>query len=66
MANGRLTLTEARKSGRLQDFVAQEEANGIKTVDPEEFDEVLAVVIKPRQSEDQTLRSPSGGDSSGK
>ena len=65
MANGRLNLTEARKSGRLQDFVAQEEANGVKTVDPEEFDEALAAVIKPRQSEDRTSHSPSGGDSTG-
>ena len=36
-----ITLKQALEDGRLQDFIAQEEANGVDPVDRGEFDEVL-------------------------
>ena len=61
-----LTLAEAIKNGRLQDFIAQEETRGIGPVGRAELDLAIAALIKAPQSEDQTSRSPSGGGSTGK
>ncbi len=64
--SGMLTLAEALKSGRLQEFIAQEEARGVTPADANEYERALATVIKAPRSEDQTSRSPSRGGSSGK
>jgi hypothetical protein len=61
-----LTLSEALKTGRLQDFIAQEEARGIGPIDRAELDAVAAALIKAPQSEDQTLHSPSADGLTGK
>lgn len=61
-----LTLAEAVKSGRLQDFIAQEEARGGAPVDRAAFDALAEKLIKAPQLEDQTSRSASGDGSSGK
>jgi len=61
-----LTFSEAVKTGKLQEFIVQEEARGVGPVDRAEFDRVLANVIKAPQSEGQTSRSPSRGGSTGK
>lgn len=56
----RMTLAEAIKEDRLDEFIAQEEACGVRPVDEADLDEALRHIIKPRRSEDQTSRSPSG------
>jgi len=65
----RLTLSEALKNGRLQDFVAQEEGRGIGLSDQRKFLSMIRKeVLSPRdeQLEDRTLRSPSADGSTGK
>jgi len=61
-----LSLSHAVKDGRLQEFIAQEEARGVDPVDPDELDAVIKEAVKPRRSEDRTSRSASRGGSSGK
>jgi hypothetical protein len=61
-----LTLSEAVKTGRLQDFIAQEEARGVGSIDRAEFDRLLVKAIKSPQSKDQTSRSPLPGGLTGK
>jgi hypothetical protein len=61
-----LTLTEAQKRGRLQEFIEQEEGRGIGPVDMDELTDALKAVIKPPRPEDRTSRSASRGGSSGK
>lgn len=63
---GVLTLKSALSSGRLYEFITQEEARGRGPVDRAEFDGAVDKVIKERQSEDRTSRFESGGNSSGK
>jgi hypothetical protein len=61
-----LTLSEAVKTGRLQEFIAQEEARGVGPVDRAELDRALAKMVKAPRSEGQTSRSPSRDGSTGK
>jgi hypothetical protein len=61
-----LSLSEAVKSKRLQEFIAQEEARGVGSIDRAEFDLLLAKAVKSPQSKDQTSRSPLPDDSTGK
>jgi hypothetical protein len=57
-----LSLSEAIKTGRIQDFITQEEARGIGSADQRRLDRVIKKAIKDGQSEDRTSRSRSGGD----
>lgn len=63
----RLSLCEAIDTGRLKEFIAQEEARGIG---PANRDDVEAAIKKlattPTRSGGRTSRSPSGGDSTEK
>ncbi len=61
-----LTLREAIKSGRLSDFIKQEENRGIGPADKAAFDHLAERVIKTPLPEDQTSRSPSLDGSSEK
>jgi hypothetical protein len=61
-----LTLAAALKSGRLDDFIAQEEARGVGSIDRAEFDCLLGKAVKAPQSKDRTSRSPLPGGSTGK
>jgi hypothetical protein len=61
-----LSLSEALKSGRLQDFVAQEEARGIGPIDRAKFDALLKKAATAPQSKDQTSHSAYGDGSTGK
>lgn len=61
-----LTLSEALKAGRLQDFIGQEEARGIGPIGRAELEAAIAALIKAPQSENQTSRSSFGGGSTGK
>lgn len=61
-----LTLSSAIKTGRLQEFIAQEEAHGVGAIDRANLDRALAKTVKAPRSEDQTLHSPSRDGSTGK
>lgn len=61
-----LTLAEAIKSGRLQEFIVQEEARVVGPIDRAEFDALAAALVRAPQSEDQTSCSASGDGSTGK
>ncbi len=61
-----LTLSEAIKTGRLQDFIAEREAAGIGETSQAEFDEAVRRVAIPPRLSGQTSRSPSGDGSSEK
>lgn len=45
----RLSLAKALKTGRLADFVAQEETRGVETIDREELDAAINAMGKPGQ-----------------
>jgi hypothetical protein len=61
-----LSLSKALKHGRLQEFVAQEEARGIGPADRRSLDALVAEAAKERQAEGPASRSPSGDGSTGK
>ena len=42
-----LTLSEAKKTGRLQEFIAQKQAAGVGPISEAKFDETASTVIKP-------------------
>ncbi len=53
-----LTLSEAITNGRLDEFIEQEEKRlAPHTIEQTEFDEALSIIIRPRQSVDQTSHS---------
>jgi len=61
-----LSLSEAQVSGRLEEFVFQEEARGIGPADPRRLDEALSRLIKVEKSANQTSRSASSDGLTGK
>lgn len=58
MENARLTLKDAIKSGRLDDFIAQAEEEGVDSVDALKVEDALRRVITSPQGSRQALRSP--------
>ncbi len=62
----RLTLSNAIKAGRLQDFIAQEEVRDGSPANKNHFDTLINTAVKPRRSEDQTSGSRGPDDSTGK
>jgi hypothetical protein len=54
-----LSLSEAVKIGRLDEFIAQEEARGIGPIDRADFDAALAKMVKAPQSKNRTSHSAS-------
>lgn len=61
-----ISLQDALKTGRLPDFIAQEEARGIGPIDRAELDAGIAALVKGPQSEDRTSRSACDDGSTGK
>lgn len=61
-----LTLQEALKSNRLEDFIAQAEAEGVAAALQAEFDDLVGRVVRVPQQEGQTSRSPARGSKRGK
>ena len=62
-----LTLSKALKTGRLSEFIAQEEARGIRPVERHELDKAIKrLAITPLKSKGRTSRSSSGGGSTEK
>jgi hypothetical protein len=60
-----LTLNEALQSGRLDDFIAQAEAEGVANADEEAFAALMGRVTAPLP-EGQTFHSPVRGSKRGK
>lgn len=58
-----LTLEEARKTGRLQEFIAQAEAAGVGPIPEADFNATAEAVIRTPQPDDQTSGSPRRGGS---
>jgi hypothetical protein len=65
MTKQTLSLREALAHGKIQDFIAQEEARGVGPVDSDELDRALAAAARPTRSEDRTSRSSSRDGSRG-
>jgi hypothetical protein len=62
-----LTLSHAIKTGRLAEFIAQEEARGVGPIDRKELDATIKkLVTTPLKSKGRTSRSSSGGGSTEK
>ena len=62
-----LTLTKALKTGRLREFVAQEEARGIGPGSRKKLDtSIKNLATTPLKSKGRTSRSTSRGGSNGK
>lgn len=61
-----LTLSEAIKTRKIQEFIAQQEAAGMPAADAKEFEKSLETVIKGTPQEDQTSHSQPRDGSSGK
>ena len=52
-----ISLSEALKEKRLDDFIAQQEARGVGPISEVEFDLTASTVIKTPLSDDQTSGS---------
>ncbi|MFM8750751.1 hypothetical protein [Rhabdaerophilum sp.] len=63
--NNCLSLAEAQVSGRLEEFIVQEEARGVGPADRQELDEALSRLITAGKSGDRTSRSASSDGLSG-
>jgi hypothetical protein len=61
-----LTLSKALKTGRLRQFIKEQEAAGVPSADAALFDKALTATVKPPRSKRQTSRSPSRDGSAGK
>ena len=64
-STARLTLSEALASGRLDEFAAQAEADGVGPADRAQFEALVGTLTAP-QPEGQTSRSPVRGSKRGK
>lgn len=61
-----LSLAKAIKTGRLKEFIDQEEERGIGPAERTKLDVLIRSAVTPRRSKDRTSRSASRGGLSGK
>lgn len=61
-----LALSVAQINGRLQEFIAQEEARGVGPANEADVITAIERLAKLPRSKDQTLHSPNAGGSTGK
>lgn len=61
-----INLKEAARTGRIEDFIKQEEARGVPPVDSAELKTAIERLVKPHRSEDRTSRFASRDGSNGK
>jgi hypothetical protein len=61
-----LSLSEAKKCDRLEEFIADQETAGVGPIEIDEFKALVAALVKAPPPKDRTSRSSSGGNSSGK
>lgn len=52
-----ISLSEAVKQDRLEDFIAQEEGRNVASISEAAFNEAASIVIKTPQPDDQTSGS---------
>ena len=62
----KFSLSEAIRTGRLEEFITQEERRDLAPADRKRFEATLKAAIKPHQSEDQTSGSRDPDSSTGK
>lgn len=62
----KLSLSDAIKEDRLQEFIAQEEYRGVEPISKAVFDDTASTVIKTPPQDDQTSGSPHPDGSPGK
>ena len=60
-----LSLSDALKHGKIEEFIAQEEARGIGPIDRADFGAAVAKLVKAPQSKGRTSRSASRDGSNG-
>lgn len=60
-----LSLSEAKKSDHLEEFIAEQEAAGVGPIDRAEFDGAVSEVVKAPPPKGQTSHSAYVGNSSG-
>lgn len=58
-----LTLSDAKRTGRLDEFIKQQERLKVGPIDRAEFDDTASTVIKTPPQSDQTSGSPHRGGS---
>lgn len=61
-----LSLSEAKRLGRLKEFVEQEERRHVPPVNSSDFDAAVRTVARQPKSQDRTSGSPVRGGSNGK
>lgn len=61
-----LSLKKAIKSGKISEFIQQEQERGVGPISEAEFDETASTVIKTLPQSDQTSGSPRRDGSRGK
>ena len=61
-----MTLSEARKTGSLQEFAQLEQARGVGRIESSGFDALVERVIKLQPQQDQITGSGVRGGSTGK
>lgn len=61
-----ITLNEALRTNRIDDFIAQAEAEGVAAADEAAFESLMGKVVRVPLPEGQTSRSPEPGSSPGK
>ncbi len=61
-----LSLSAARKSGRLQEFIEQSESSELSVASEHGFNSLIDEAVTPHQSADQTSGSRARGGSRGK
>jgi hypothetical protein len=62
----RLTLKKAKALNRLEEFIRQQEADGVGPANERELLDAIKTTIKQPLSEDRTSRSRARGGSRGK
>lgn len=53
-----ISLSDALREGRLQDFISQEESRGVEPISEAAFDATASTVIRTPLQDDQTSSSP--------
>lgn len=62
----RISLSEALATGRLEDFIRQQEVAGVGPADEQQFERLIGTAVKQPQSADRASHSKSCCDSTGK
>ena len=61
-----ISLVEAIKTGRLSEFIFEQETNAVEKVSKRQFEAVVKQAVTARPPQDQTSGSRVPGNSSGK